>query len=80
MLVQLACAHCGDCNCDGEVNTFDIDYFVDALILPDAEWADLYPHCRKHCVADANGDFSVNTFDIDGFVQVLTTGMCPRDE
>jgi hypothetical protein len=63
----------GDANCDGAVNSFDIDPFVLALTDPDA-WVALYPNCDLLCVCDANEDGAVNSFDIDPFVALLTGG------
>lgn len=64
----------GDVNCDGLINTFDIDPFVLALTNP-AGHAAAFPHC-DYMLADINCDGFVNTFDIDPFVQCLTGG-CP---
>ncbi len=61
----------GDANCDGLVNSFDIDAFVLALTDPFA-WAALYPECDLLCTCDINGDGFVNSFDIDPFVMLLT--------
>ena len=60
----------GDLNCDGAVNTFDIDPFVLALTNPSAYTA-AHPDCPI-TNADANGDGDVNAFDIDPFVLLLT--------
>jgi hypothetical protein len=60
----------GDLNCDGVVNTFDIDPFVLALTNPTAYQTSL-PDCDG-LNADVNGDGVVNGFDIDPFVQLLT--------
>lgn len=56
---------CGPCdtNCDGSVNQFDIQSFIDVLGGSSAG-------CSP-CAADANGDGSVNQFDIQGFVECL---------
>jgi hypothetical protein len=62
----------GDLNCDGAINTFDIDPFVLALTDP-AAYAGEFPLC-SYLLADINGDSSVNAFDIDLFVLVLTGG------
>jgi T5SS/PEP-CTERM-associated repeat protein len=62
----------GDVNCDGLVNSFDIDPFVLALTNP-AGYAAAYPHC-SHLQADVNNDGAVNSFDIDPFVLLLTGG------
>jgi streptogramin lyase len=65
-------AAAGDLNCDGAVNTFDIDPFVLALTNLTG-YAEAYPDC-DHMLADINGDGLVNAFDIDPFVLVLTGG------
>ncbi len=62
----------GDANCDGLVNSFDIDPFVLALTNP-AAWEAAYS-CNYFCANDVNRDGAVNSFDIDPFVQVLTGG------
>jgi parallel beta-helix repeat protein len=62
----------GDMNCDGVVDTADIDGFVLALLNP-AGYAAAYPHCR-HDTADMNGDGAVDTADIDGFVAAIVGG------
>jgi len=59
----------GDLNCDGHVNVFDIDPFVQALVDP-AGYAAAYPHC-DYMLADVNHDGAVNVFDIDPFVACL---------
>jgi len=65
----------GDANCDGLVDGFDIQPFVQALTNP-AAWQAAYPDCDMYCVCDINCDESVDGFDIQGFVQCLT-GTCP---
>jgi hypothetical protein len=60
----------GDLNCDGEVNSFDIDPFTQALIDP-AGYAASFPRCSL-LNADCNADGVVNVFDIDPFVALLT--------
>jgi hypothetical protein len=62
----------GDVNCDGALNTFDIDPFVLAPTNP-AAYALAYPSCDI-LSADINCDGSVNAFDIDPFVLCLTSG------
>jgi hypothetical protein len=59
----------GDLNCDGAVNTFDIDPFVLALTSP-AAYAAQFSYC-DYTLADCNGDGLVNAFDIDPFVALL---------
>lgn len=67
----------GDANCDGEVNFFDIDPFVQALAGPSA-WAAVVDAsaCQFNCVNDINGDSAVDVADIDAFIVCLTGG-CP---
>jgi hypothetical protein len=60
----------GDLNCDGEVNTLDIEAFTLALTDP-AGYQAAYPDCDIN-LADVNGDGSVNTLDIEAFVDLLT--------
>jgi hypothetical protein len=67
-----ACYDPGDLNCDGLVNTFDIDPFVIAITDPDVYYF-ILPDCDP-MLADINGDGVVNTFDIDPFVGLLTGG------
>ena len=62
----------GDANCDGAVNTFDIDAFVLALSDP-AAYAAQYPDCDIDN-ADVNEDGLINVFDIDPFVLMLAGG------
>lgn len=59
----------GDLNCDGVVNTSDIDPFV-ILILDEADYLNQYPDCNRFN-GDFNSDGFINTSDIDGFVQEL---------
>lgn len=65
----------GDANCDGAVNNFDIDGFVQALLDGQAAWEATYP-CDFLCANDTNSDAAVNNFDIDGFVSCILDG-CP---
>ena len=60
----------GDLNCDGSVNSLDIDAFVLALTAP-TDYNTQYPSCEL-MLADCNGDSTVNSLDIDPFVSVLT--------
>lgn len=59
----------GDLNCDGQVNSFDIDAFVQALTDP-VGYAASFPRCSR-LNADCNSDGQVNAFDIDPFVDLL---------
>jgi endonuclease/exonuclease/phosphatase family metal-dependent hydrolase len=65
---------CGDLNCDGFVNSFDIDAFVLAILDP-AGYAIQYPNCDL-LLGDVNGDTFVNSFDIDPFTVAVLTGGC----
>ena len=60
---------CGDLNCDGSINSLDIDPFVLAL-ADEEDYHSAYPECNYH-VADVNCDGSVNSLDIDPFVELL---------
>ncbi|MBU0640027.1 MAG: hypothetical protein KKB50_14265 [Planctomycetes bacterium] len=60
----------GDLNCDGLVNGFDIDPFIEILDDP-TSYGINYPDCPGHETGDINGDGYVNGFDIDGFVAIL---------
>ncbi|MBL8879341.1 MAG: hypothetical protein JNG88_09505 [Phycisphaerales bacterium] len=62
----------GDVNCDGNVNNFDINAFVAALV-GGPNYYDNYPDCNL-LNADANLDGAVNNFDIDPFVELLAGG------
>ena len=58
----------GDCdpcdmNCDGEVNAFDIEPFLDLLFGPGEPCAP--------CTGDVNGDGKVDAFDIEPFLECL---------
>ncbi|MCG3129199.1 MAG: Serine/threonine-protein kinase PknD [Phycisphaerae bacterium] len=69
-IVRILPAFCISCdaNCDGSVNGFDVDPFVDLLTGGGTP-------CSP-CAGDVNGDGSVNGFDIDGLVNALTGGGC----
>lgn len=56
----------GDVNCDGIINSFDIDPFV-LSILDQPGYILIYPECSPN-LGDVNGDGFVNSFDIDPFV------------
>lgn len=66
---------CGDANCDGLFNNFDIDPFFLALFDP-AEWQAQFPGCNILNL-DVNQDGRLNSFDIDFFFQFLVAGGCP---
>lgn len=59
----------GDMNCDGLVNSADIDPFVMALLNP-ADYASTYPDCDRNR-ADVSQDGAINSGDIDPFVMLL---------
>ena len=66
----------GDMNCDGSVNSLDIDPFVLSLTSTPPDYPEYYaehPDC-DHTLADCNYDGSVNSLDIDIFVELLTGG------
>ena len=60
---------CGDLNCDGIRDEYDVDVFVLALVNP-AGYATAYPDCNI-LNADCNGDGNINALDIDPFVSAL---------
>ncbi|MBN2448297.1 MAG: hypothetical protein JXO22_16340 [Phycisphaerae bacterium] len=63
---------CGDADCDGSVDVFDIDAFVMAITsLP--TYNALYG-CANNC--DTNCDNAVDVFDIDTFVGAITGAAC----
>lgn len=59
----------GDMNCDGSINSLDIDLFTLALADPDVYEA-AYPDCDINN-ADINGDSMINSLDIDPFIEML---------
>lgn len=67
----------GDMNNDGEVNNFDIDPFVLALVDP-AGYEDEFPGLEGSRVyhGDCNCDGLLNSFDIDPFVGKVVNGCC----
>ncbi len=58
-----------DVNCDGAVDGFDIDPFLERL-------AGCYPACSS-CAGDVDGDGYVTGFDIDGLLTAILGGDCP---
>jgi hypothetical protein len=62
----------GDVDCDGFVNTFDIDPFVGCIISGTPT-----PPCTTCDMADVDKDGLVNVFDIDPFVQCIINNGCP---
>ncbi|QOJ15264.1 MAG: hypothetical protein HRU75_11740 [Planctomycetia bacterium] len=85
--VTAARAQClrGDANCDGQIDNFDIDPFVVAVLGGSAEAPTAYldsgasPECwaLRGCWGDVRYDGTVNNFDIDPFVSCLL-GETPR--
>lgn len=63
----------GDADCNGLVDTDDIQPFVEALTAP-GTYAVNHPVCAVEEVCDCNGDESVNGGDIAEFVNFLTSG------
>ena len=66
----------GDLNCDGSLNSLDIDPFVLALTSTPPGYPEYYtqhPNCEA-LLADCNDDGSINSLDIDPFVDLLTGG------
>jgi hypothetical protein len=60
----------GDMNCNGELNPWDADPFVLALVDAD-EYQSRYPDCEI-LRADFNYDFALTSSDIDPFIACLT--------
>ena len=52
-----------DMNCDGDINAFDIEPFLDLLFGPGKPCAP--------CTGDANADGQINAFDIEPFLACL---------
>ena len=53
-----------DMNCDGTVDAFDIEPFLDLLFEPGATPCAL-------CAGDVNGDGNIDAFDIEPFLDCL---------
>jgi hypothetical protein len=58
-----SCDPC-DINCDGAVNAFDIEPFIELLIS-------LEPEPCTTCAGDLNGDGVINAIDIEPFIACL---------
>jgi len=69
------CGVCGDNDCDGDVDSFDIAAFVQNLTAP-AAWC-AAKSCDRFCAGDGDGDGDIDSFDISAFVAALTAGGCP---
>ncbi|MFH1747935.1 MAG: alpha amylase C-terminal domain-containing protein [Planctomycetota bacterium] len=63
------CDGLGDMNCDGTVNSYDIDGFICAL-SPSCDYEGQYPECDRNR-ADCNGDGTPNAYDIDLFIALV---------
>ncbi|MCG3125736.1 MAG: hypothetical protein CHACPFDD_00562 [Phycisphaerae bacterium] len=63
----------GDLNCDGRVNSFDLEPFLMALTEPE-HYMLVYGSCDRRR-ADINGDGKVDGFDIDPFIALLLAGV-----
>ena len=61
--IAAPCDPC-DMNCDGEVNAFDIEPFLDLLFSPNA------PPCDT-CTGDVDGNGVIDAFDIEPFLECL---------
>ena len=65
----------GDLNCDGSINSLDIDPFILVLTEDCTAYYLEYPYCSC-MLADANNDGSNNALDIDPFVDLLMYNDC----
>ncbi|MFH1745479.1 MAG: PQQ-binding-like beta-propeller repeat protein [Planctomycetota bacterium] len=59
----------GDMNCDGNVNSYDIDGFICA-IGADCDYESGWPDCQRQ-YADCNADGDLNAYDIDPFIELV---------
>lgn len=66
---QFSAPKFGDLNCDGEIDFFDIDPFVEALVNPLGFVADR-PQCPVNN-ADINADGTINPFDVQPFLDMI---------
>jgi hypothetical protein len=62
-MAKTTCDPC-DTNCDGVVDAFDIEPFIDLLVNPN-------PSPCSVCSGDTNGDGVVDAFDIEPFINCL---------
>jgi hypothetical protein len=60
---EFSCNPC-DMNCDGSIDAFDIEPFLELLFDPSAQ------PCNS-CTGDVNGDGAVDAFDIEPFLNCL---------
>jgi hypothetical protein len=58
-----SCDPC-DANCDGVIDAFDIEPFIDLLVNPN-------PTPCAPCAGDTNGDGVIDAFDIEPFINCL---------
>ena len=63
LVPEQACDPC-DMNCDGRLDAFDIEPFLDLLFGPNPDPCDT-------CTGDVNGDGVVDAFDIEPFLNCL---------
>ncbi|MFH1746275.1 MAG: dockerin type I domain-containing protein, partial [Planctomycetota bacterium] len=76
------CDYRGDSNCDGSINSYDIDGFI-AAVSGEANWIAYHggsPPCDYLCANDVNCDGAVNSYDIDWFITAVGNGVadpCP---
>jgi hypothetical protein len=59
----------GDLNCDGALDAFDIESFINAMLDP-AGYRSAFPTCDP-LLADVNEDGAVDAFDIEPFIALL---------
>ncbi|MFH1746781.1 MAG: hypothetical protein ABIG44_07020 [Planctomycetota bacterium] len=62
----------GDMNCDGAIDSYDIDGFICA-VSPACDYEDMYPTCDRQ-LADCNNDSAINAYDIDWFIDIMSGG------
>lgn len=62
-VVSITCEPC-DTNCDGTLNPFDVQPFLDLLLLPE-------PSPCSPCAGDADANGTVNPFDVTDFLACL---------
>jgi len=69
------CGTCGDNDCDGDVDSFDVAAFVQNLSAA-VTWCSLKT-CDRFCAGDGDNDGDIDAFDIANFIAALTAGGCP---
>jgi hypothetical protein len=60
----------GDANCDGTLDAFDIEPFIDLLVDPNRYRA-RFPDCDGERFCDMNDDGAIDAFDIEPFINAL---------